>query len=329
MRRENGQLTCMAEFVAFREEAVANARINLCKGIWALHALEMVDWDVVRAGLILIFLLSVPFACRYWKRKEKRLALLCKSTVVVTGGSRGIGFGLVQHFLALGCRVYSLDIEGSPITHSKFTHFYCDVSDAKQVVEAFAQIPGPINVLVNNAGTFTGKSLSCLSNEEIHRVIGTNLLALFYVTREAMKAMPLGDSECICSIVNVSSCLGLAAVARMTDYCASKSGVYAFSEALRQEMNVEWGFGGVQVMTVCPYLVLTGMFKRVRIKFPRLMPGIPTQRLVQAIFDGILHQEDELWIPGFVWGIPLLRMLPTWLFDRIQQFFGSNEALVG
>ena len=266
-------------------------------------------------------LLAIAYKCLQRKRLEIK-----DKICVVTGGSNGIGLELCKQLLPFN-KVVNLDIVSTnSIQNKNYKFIECDVSNYEQVENAFSIIRnelGKVDILVNNAGVYTGKSLVDLKQEEILKTLGTNLHALFWVTQQTLPLMDKSNYECY--IANMSSCLGLAGVANMTDYCASKFGVYGFSESLRQEFQIKsWK---INVLTVCPYLVNTGMFKRVKIKFPTLMPGMETKVLVKQIIHSISKRRSELWTPWFVYFVPLTRLFPTCIYDLIQSFLGANEAL--
>ena len=272
--------------------------------------------------------------------------LLLKDKIcIITGASNGIGLELCKKLLEMGNSVVNLDIVHpdeirSFSSNEKYLFIQCDVSDYLQVSKAFQVIQekySSIDILVNNAGVFTGKSLLELSKSEVENVLGTNLAALFWVTQHCLPLMigdgnPASITNPIAKkktgyIVNMSSCLGLGGVAKMTDYCASKFGVFGFSESLRQEMN-SIQKRQIKVLTVCPYLVGTGMFRdRVVIKFPCLLPTIPTNVVVERILDAIERRKAELWIPWFLHLMPIVRLLPTWIYDFVQNLIGGNTSL--
>lgn len=109
----------------------------------------------------------------------------------------------------------------------------------------------------------------------------------------------------------------------MTDYCASKFGLFGFSEALRRELKE------TRVLTVCPSLVETRMFfGRIKLRFPWLMPSLQPKELAVSILNALERGESELWVPLFVTAIPILRLVPTWLMDFLHQLVGSNSAII-
>lgn len=262
---------------------------------------------------------------------------LYRKTCLITGASHGIGLELSKHLLALGNIVINLDITSPPsslftsTTPNRYYWYECDVSCYQTVHGTFAQIQHQFPVLdlvVNNAGIYVGKALDELTRNEIESVLGTNLYGTFWVSQQALPLLRKAGG-CTCLVV-MASCLGLGGVAKMTDYCASKFGLFGFAEALRQEERGRergQGRGGVNVITVCPYLVNTGMFKRVKIKFKRLMPAIATERLVKRIIKVIEKGENELWMPWFVNAVPVLRIFPVWVYDLVQNFLGANDSL--
>ncbi len=111
----------------------------------------------------------------------------------------------------------------------------------------------------------------------------------------------------------------------MSDYCASKGGVYNMSESLRMEMKE--GNTGINVTTVCPGLVTTGMFDGVKTKYKLLTPPLAPQWMSKRIIQAIETKEREIWTPWFVRGIPILRLLPTDIYDLLQKALGVSDAM--
>jgi len=255
--------------------------------------------------------------------------------VLVTGGASGIG-----RLIALGCAkvgasvtVWDLDAEGagraaleaSEAGAASAHAFVCDVSDREQVYARAGETraaAGDVDVLVNNAGSVSGRPLLDLPDESIERTFAVNTLALFWTTKAFLPAMRARGSG---HVVTVASAAGLIGTARETDYAASKFAAVGFNEALRQELRRS--ARGVRTTVVCPYYIDTGMFAGVKSRFPLLLPVLKEQEVADRVLEAVRRNTPQVQMPWMVTTLPLLRMLPVWAFDELADFFGLNNAM--
>jgi NAD(P)-dependent dehydrogenase (short-subunit alcohol dehydrogenase family) len=169
---------------------------------------------------------------------------LSRKTVVVTGGSSGIGAATVARFRDEGCTVFDLSRHPSP------GGIACDVGDLAQVEAAFARIGRP-DVVINNAGlSFRHRALD-ITPDEWQQVLRTNLTGVFNVAQVAGRLM-LGGSGGV--IINVASTNALVGHPFYADYNATKAAVLALTRSLA----LEWA-PAVRVNAVCPGYVMTPM----------------------------------------------------------------------
>lgn len=264
-----------------------------------------------------------------WRRRARQPIDLRGERVLVTGGAHGIGLALAERLLQVGATVVIADVNtGVPLAASPRLHvFRCDVGDAASVAGLHAAIRAGLGamptVLVNNAGIQNqGKELCELAAGEIERIVATNLLGVLQMTRTFLPAMLEADRG---HVVNVASCLGLGGLNRLTDYCATKFGVVGFNEALRLELKA----GGARVRTtvVCPFLVRTGMFARVRVRHPWLTRPLEPGEVADAMLDAIRYGDvEELVMPAVFRLFPLVRLAPCWVYDWLQMALGSCDS---
>ncbi|NTW39511.1 MAG: SDR family oxidoreductase [Cellulomonadaceae bacterium] len=259
---------------------------------------------------------------------------LAGATVVITGGGRGIGRLTALGAAERGARVvvWDLDAERAEAVRAEVVAeggtawaYAVDVSDRHAVAaagEATLDATGGVDVVVNNAGIVTGRTLLDSDPDGIERVYGVNVLALYWVTRAFLPAMVEQGAGCV---VTVSSAAGLVGVARQTDYSASKFAAFGFAESLRAEMRQQRT--GVASMVVCPYYVDTGMFEGVRTRFPLLLPILREADVARALLDGVERGRAQVLLPPLVRAVPLLRVLPVSLFDRVADLLGINVTM--
>ena len=157
-------------------------------------------------------------------------------TVVITGGSRGIGAAAVRRFTQEGDRVYFLYEKSRELAEALSQEtgaigLQCDISDEAAVTGAFAQI-GPVDVLVNNAGISHIGLLIDMTDNEWDRLLASNLSSAFYCSREALRDMVSAKAG---RILNISSMWGTVGASCEAAYSAVKSGMNGLTKALAKE----------------------------------------------------------------------------------------------
>jgi 3-oxoacyl-[acyl-carrier protein] reductase len=172
---------------------------------------------------------------------------------LVTGGSKGIGYGIALRMAKAGHRVAATYRSGE--VPADALGVQCDVTDPGQVEAAFAQVEsslGNVEVLVANAGITRDTLLMRMSDDDWDQVIATNLTGAFRVARRAARAMIRGRFG---RIVFISSVVGLMGSAGQVNYAASKSGLVGMARSLAREL----GSRGVTVNVVAPGFIETDM----------------------------------------------------------------------
>ena len=177
-------------------------------------------------------------------------------TVVVTGGSRGIGAAIVARFAARGDRVYFLyekNHQAAKAVSEKTgaIAICCDVSNGEQVKAAFARIP-EVDILVCNAGICWYGLLSSMEEGDWDRLFAVNVKGIYHCVRAAMPAFLRTHRG---SVVTVSSMWGQVGASCEAAYSATKGAVIALTKALAQEL----GPSGIRVNCVAPGVILTDM----------------------------------------------------------------------
>jgi NAD(P)-dependent dehydrogenase (short-subunit alcohol dehydrogenase family) len=155
--------------------------------------------------------------------------------VVVTGGSRGVGAGIVAAFLEAGASVVTCGRHEAAVAGATFVQ--ADIRQPEQahrVVQAAADQFGRLDVLVNNAGGSPQVMAEAASPRFIESVVALNLLAPFYCAQAAQRIM--AGQEGGGAIVNVSSVSGLRPSPGASAYGAAKAGLINLTATLA----VEW-----------------------------------------------------------------------------------------
>lgn len=181
-------------------------------------------------------------------------------TVVITGGSRGIGAAAVQAFASRGDRVYFLyekehEKANALAKETGASAICCDVADRTAVEAAFSQIPD-VDILICNAGIAHYGLMSQLREEEWDRLFDVNVKGMYTCINAAMPAFLQKQSGCI---ITVSSMWGQVGASCEAAYSATKGAVIALTKALAQEL----GPAGIRCNCVAPGVILTDMCRSV------------------------------------------------------------------
>ncbi|MBD1545608.1 SDR family NAD(P)-dependent oxidoreductase [Roseibium aggregatum] len=180
-------------------------------------------------------------------------------TVLVTGASRGIGYGIAEGFarsgaslaiLAEGEEVHAAAERLSGLAVSPVRGLHCDITDRSDVARAIAGFDR-VDVLINNAGlerpTPLGEPDPAV-DDTFARVMAVNVTGTYNVTREALSKLPDGGR-----VVITSSIWGKTAVPDFSAYIASKHALIGLTRTWAKEL----GSRGITVNAVCPGWVKT------------------------------------------------------------------------
>ena len=224
-------------------------------------------------------------------------------TVLITGGASGIGKIMVRLMLERNAKVIIWDINQASIeeTISAFSNlgviagYNVDVSNSKQIQEAATKVRqehGSIDVIINNAGIIVVKYFHEHSTADIIKTMEVNANAPMLITAEFLQDMIHKNSGHIC---NIASSGGLISNPKMSVYAASKWSLIGWSDSLRLEMKQLKK--KVNVTTIMPYYISTGMFDGVKSKIPILEPEATALTIVKAIEKN----KKMVTIPGYIY----------------------------
>ncbi|HEY7425802.1 MAG TPA: 3-oxoacyl-[acyl-carrier-protein] reductase [Gemmataceae bacterium] len=230
---------------------------------------------------------------------------------LVTGGSRGIGRGIVRAFAAEGAKV-AVVYRGSQEAADKLVTeikaeggtaiaIQADVADAASVracVQRVEQALGPVGILVNNAGVIDDDLFVRMKPESWNKVLQTNLGGAFNFCHEVAFGMMQRRSG---RIINITSVVAEHVNMGQTNYAASKGAINSFTRALAVELAKR----GVTVNAIAPGFIETDMSAAVRNKagdrIAKLIPmrrvGTPEDIARVAVF---LASSDSSYITGQV-----------------------------
>lgn len=181
-------------------------------------------------------------------------------TVLITGGSRGIGAATVRAFINAGYRTAffyrsSESAAQALAAETGAIAIRCDVRASASVASAFAEakrLLGHIDVLVNNAGIAQQKLFTDITDEDWRAMLDTNLSGAFYACRAVLPDM---ISRRYGRIINVGSIWGQVGASCEVHYSAAKAGLIGLTKGLAKEV----GPSGVTVNCICPGVIETDM----------------------------------------------------------------------
>ncbi len=219
-------------------------------------------------------------------------------TVVITGGSRGIGAAAVEAFSNRGDRVYFLyeKDHAAAAAVSKKTGavaICCDVADYNAVQTAFSQIP-EVDVLVCNAGICHYGLMSQMAEQQWDRIFDVNVKGIYTCVNAATPYFLKKQAGCI---ITVSSMWGQVGASCEAAYSATKGAVIALTKAMAQEL----GPAGIRCNCIAPGVIETDMCKDVS---PETMAQLAGESLVgrngtpEDIAKAMLYLADAQFITG-------------------------------
>jgi all-trans-retinol dehydrogenase (NAD+) len=254
--------------------------------------------------------------------------------VLITGAASGIGRLLAQKIASEGARVilWDVDAQGLERTHAELAAagrtvaaYPCNLRDRAAIAATAAATlrdGGPVDILINNAGVVSGRTLLAAADDDILRTFDVNTLALFWTTRAFLPAMMERRSG---HIVTIASAAGLVGTSRLVDYCASKHAAVGFDESLRLELR---RLGSkIKTTVVCPFYISTGMFEGVKTRFRLLLPILTPEYATSRIVEAIRRDRRRLVMPRLVYTTWLARLLPVRAFDAVMEFLGVNKSM--
>ncbi|ETP67492.1 hypothetical protein G159_17160 [Planococcus glaciei CHR43] len=183
-------------------------------------------------------------------------------TVVVTGGSKGIGKDIALTFAKLNANVVisgrNKDVLQETLEELRSFNKRCtavsgdlsDIQEVRRLIDTAAEEFGTIDVLVNNAGVNIAKPAMEVTEEDWDTVLDLNLKSAFFASQAAAKYMLEQNSG---RIINIASQMAFVGFAKRAAYCSSKGGLVQMTKALA----VEWAKNGIRVNGVAPTFIET------------------------------------------------------------------------
>lgn len=254
--------------------------------------------------------------------------------ILITGAGAGIGALMAEKFGARGAEVIVTARRAKPAkevaeriraTGGEAHAYVLDVTDIDSIPafrDKLHQERGPVTMLVNNAGVVFGG--------EFEQVPLADHLNTFKVNTEGLVAMTHAFMPDLINarksyLVNIASASGFVGLPYGSTYAASKWAVVGFSESIRLELAVR-NQEHVQVTTVCPSYISTGMFEGV--KTPLFSPMLTPDKVVRSILKGLKRGDAFVIEPPMARSVELLKgALPRGIWDRVARITGVSTSM--
>ncbi|MDK2975933.1 MAG: 3-oxoacyl-[acyl-carrier protein] reductase [Candidatus Marinimicrobia bacterium] len=230
-----------------------------------------------------------------------------KKNILISGGSRGIGYAIAEHFLKFRSHVIIVGQNPERLlaaaenlsSYGLVTPIACDISEPTEVENLFAEIKSrfsTLDCLVNAAGITRDQLAVRMKDSDWDAVLQVNLSGTFYMCRKAIRMMMAQNGG---SVINISSVVGLHGNIGQANYSASKAGVIALTKTLAREVAVK----NIRVNAIAPGFIETDMTKnlpvQVKENFLNSIPmrrfGLPRDVSGLAVF---LASEEAAYITG-------------------------------
>lgn len=242
-------------------------------------------------------------------------------TVLITGGTSGIGLATAIRFAGKGYNVVLLGRDTDrglravksvmeKVSGAKCNYIPCDVrkiNDCKNAVKKAAELYGSIDVLVNSAGVYFERAIEDMSEDDFELIMDINVKGTYFMTQQVAVEMKKKSSGVI---VNISSDAGVHGNMLCSAYCASKGAVNLFTKAMALEL-APWN---IRVNSVCPGDVMTPLTEKQLEQYPDRETALKEMKSVYPLgkigtpeeIAGVIEflcSDDAAFVNGAIWSV--------------------------
>ncbi len=260
---------------------------------------------------------------------------LRNARVLVTGAASGIGEQMAYAAAAHGAQVIGWDVDGAGLERvadamaasgSTLVTDVVDVTDREAVYRAAAAVDealGGVDVLILNAGIVDPASVLDVSDAMVDKVMGVNVMALFWCTKAFLPGMvERGEGH----VVTIASITSIVPTPGMATYTVSKHAAYGFGETLRTELRSQ--APGVKSTVVMPFFIATGMFEGAgTIPLPFFTAHLEPAEVAEHVMDAVAKNKERVILPGIGVLVQVLRALPPRLYDAVADRVGLMSVM--
>jgi len=253
--------------------------------------------------------------------------------VLITGAGGGIGRLLALGLAKLGGKIVCWDVAklaneetvrlikenngtavGYQIDLTKKSEIY-------RVAELVKSEVGKVDILINNAGVVSGKSIMECSDEQIARTFDVNVLSQFWTIKSFLPDMKASKKG---HIVNIASMAGLNGINRLVDYCSSKFAVVGLTESLDIELKVE-DHTEIKTTVICPFFVKTPLFDGIKSK---IVPVLTPEKVAEDTINAILTEQALCIVPSYLIVVQFVKnMVPIKAWEQMAYLFGMDRTM--
>jgi short-subunit dehydrogenase len=256
-------------------------------------------------------------------------------TVIVTGGSEGVGAATARLFAEAGANLMLVArnrknleaLAGGLRDKTRVEIFPMDVSDAAACVDLFKKAAfefGAIHVLVNNAGFHARGNVADVDAAELARIVDVNLRAPIVLSRIAIPYLKESDEG---AIINVGSMSGRAPIPGSTTYAAAKAGLRSFTLALGEELRGTH----IKVGLVSPGPIDTGFIMGnidETADITLSQPISTAEEVAQTILDLCGNRQSEVSMPRLTGFLTTIVYLFPWIGRQMRPSLERKGARV-
>ncbi len=247
---------------------------------------------------------------------------LTQNTILITGGTSGIGFEMAQQLLQLGNTVIITGRDGAKLAKAqkllpKAHTISSDVSDVKAIQNLYDRVTKEfpeMNILINNAGIMKSINLHTDDGkiEDLTEEITTNLMGPMRMTKQFL---PHLKKKSQAAIMNVSSGLAFVPLPMSPVYCATKAGLHSFTLSLRVQLKKT----NIKVFELAPPATQTELLSDWD---PQDMKGISVMKVEQMVTAAVKGmQNDQFEIrPGQANQLKMMsRLAPQFILNQLSK----------
>ena len=230
-----------------------------------------------------------------------------QKTVLITGASSGIGYGIAEAYLALGANVVlngrneknlaaAADRLGNKDRIAIVAGNIGEKKTAEKLVEVALERFGSVDVLINNAGVFATKSIDDYSEDDLDSFL-TNLKGAFFASQAVVGRMREQGGGSIINITSILANRGIKAIPA-TAPMAAKGGINSVSNNLAIELAAD----NIRVNTIAPGIIKTPIYGLKDDEFDKLNSMQPLGRVgeVSDIVDAVLYLDNANFVTGVI-----------------------------
>ncbi|RCW42404.1 SDR family oxidoreductase [Paenibacillus prosopidis] len=248
------------------------------------------------------------------------------NTILITGGTSGIGFELATQLLQLGNTVIITGRDQSKLDLAKrklpnVHTFQCDVSDPKEISDLFEKVTSQfpeLNFLINNAGVMRALNLHTkeVDLEDINSEIVINLSGSIRMVKQFLSHLKAKKSA---AIMNVSSGLAFVPYPVSPVYCATKAGVHSFTQSLRMQLKDT----NIKVFELAPPAVQTPLLEAFDGDEIKGVKPMDAGKMVKYAIKGLEKDRFEI-LPGQSSLLKFMsRFAPQFMLNQMSKTVGN------